>query len=474
MKSRKPRGYWIKERCHQASLSCKSVKEFKSKFSGAHYRAAKEGWLGDICSHLPDYRTIKPHNYWTKEKCHQEALKYNHRKEFQIGSCTAYMTAQKKRFLDEICSHMIPAVSFMKRFIYAYEFADKCVYVGLSYNVKKRNIQHLNKKTSPVYKHLLKCEDYKLIYIINEPIDITEASSLETSTAMKYQNDGWTLLNKVSQLGNLGSSEKSRKWTKEKCLEIALKYEYRIDWHKENANSYQAALRYGWLKECTEHMKRHQREKGYWTKEKCHKEALKYKSRYSFTKGSPGAWMSATRRGFLDEICSHMETTIRISSDYWTFEKCEALAKFCTGRKDFYDKYIKAYKASIKFGFLDTLFPHKDNYIPTSYWTKENCHKEALKHNTRFDFKKSKRVAYTICLKNKWIDDVCSHMNTKKTAPRGFWDIKENCYKESIKYSSKSEFKKNCMGAYNAAVKRNWLYEFFPNTIRNKKEIFLN
>ena len=49
--------------------------------------------------------------------------------------------------------------------------------------------------------------------------------------------------------------------------------------------------------------------------------------------------------------------------------------------------------------------------IPSSYWTKENCHKEALKHTRRIDFKRAQNNAYRICIKNKWIDDVCSHMD---------------------------------------------------------------
>ena len=49
---------------------------------------------------------IKPSGYWTKEKCHEEALKYNTRGEFQKKSSTAYVKSRKEKWLDEICIHM--------------------------------------------------------------------------------------------------------------------------------------------------------------------------------------------------------------------------------------------------------------------------------------------------------------------------------------------------------------------------------
>jgi hypothetical protein len=61
-------------------------------------------------------------------------------------------------------------------------------------------------------------------------------------------------------------------------------------------------------------------------------------------------------------------------------------------------------------------------------------------------------------------------MPKRESVPPGFWNVKENCYKESTKYNKMSYFQKGCSGAYKAALKNNWMNEFFPNTIR-KKEI---
>ena len=45
---------------------------------------------------------------------------------------------------------------------------------------------------------------------------------------------------------------------------------------------------------------------GYWTKEKCLEESLKYTTRTIFNKEAKGAYLSAYRNGWLHEICSHM------------------------------------------------------------------------------------------------------------------------------------------------------------------------
>lgn len=46
--------------------------------------------------------------------------------------------------------------------------------------------------------------------------------------------------------------------------------------------------------------------KGYWTKENCQKEALKYNSRKEFLDKYCDAYRSSVKNKWLDEICKHM------------------------------------------------------------------------------------------------------------------------------------------------------------------------
>jgi len=67
--------------------------------------------------------------------------------------------------------------------------------------------------------------------------------------------------------------------------------------------------------------------RNYWTKEKCVKEAQKYKYRVKFQKGSKGAYLKAFRNKWLNEICIHMKE-IKKPNGYWNNKetcKTEAL-----------------------------------------------------------------------------------------------------------------------------------------------------
>jgi len=43
---------------------------------------------------------------WQYDDCKEEALKYKTRKEFSIKSRSAYISAYRNKWLDDICSHM--------------------------------------------------------------------------------------------------------------------------------------------------------------------------------------------------------------------------------------------------------------------------------------------------------------------------------------------------------------------------------
>ena len=70
---------------------------------------------------------------WTKEKCREEALKYQTRKDFSFHNHSAYARSIKNGWIEEICGHMIPLGNRHKKCAYSYEFPDKTVYVGIRY-----------------------------------------------------------------------------------------------------------------------------------------------------------------------------------------------------------------------------------------------------------------------------------------------------------------------------------------------------
>ncbi len=92
-------------------------------------------------------------------------------------------------------------------------------------------------------------------------------------------------------------------------------------------------------------------------------------------------------------------------------------------------------------------------------WTYEMLKKEALKYDTRNEFKKGSYGAYQDANKKDILNDICSHMigNTKWT---NYMIIKE-----ALKYNNRNEFKKGS-NAYKSAKRRGILDEVCSHMIR--------
>lgn len=365
-------------------------------------------------------KTINSPGYWTKERCHQEALQYEYRGDFNKYSKAAYSKAYKKGWLDDICGHM-------------------------------------------------KTKTYE-------------------------------------------------KLTKEICIQAILKYKSITELIEKDNRVYRTIINNGW-KDILNHIPRKIKPAGYWTKERCHHEALKYNTKTAFQKGCMAAYVQAVKKKFLDEICQHMDIigNTKLRHIYiFEFDDNHFYVGISCNPKSRYNQHmsLRAKRPSpiiehinntgSKFKF--TIITEKPIYIVDAgnkekelirhycdngwiklnkteggeyggnkiNWTKELAHIESLKYNSRTEFKKACPGLYKISTRNNWIDDICSHMNTKKKLPIGYWNIKENCYSEAIKHPNIRSLQKASSTAYKYMVKNNWIYEFFPNTIRNKKEIFLN
>ena len=345
----KPMYYWTFERCRKIALKCKNKKELKTNYGGVYHSSRKNGWYDDICKHM--IQKIKPNYYWTEKRCGENALKYKTRRDFQKYSGGAYNSAKRNGWLDNICSHMIikqkkngywnyekcekivknyndkPSLrknhgyvydiiiknkwfdlfSHMKeikkpnnywnyekckeialkcnnitdfyknystiyylinknkwfelishfekkennnkRCIYAFEFSDNFVYIGLTDNINRRKNQHLREKNSQVYKHIKETNLQLELKQLTEYIDKDLASEKEGEYVEQYKNNGWNILNKV-KTGTLGGN--TLKWTFEKCKEIILKCNTKNGIKKKYPSVYGAIRRNGWKNELYE------------------------------------------------------------------------------------------------------------------------------------------------------------------------------------------------------------------------------
>lgn len=187
------------------------------------------------------------------------------------------------------------------RCIYVYEFSDNYAYIGLTFDLDKRNSNRKLQNNDAVTKHIKETNLIPLVKQLSKYIYVDIAKILENDCIEMYKMLGWNVLNK-QRGGAIGCTEKY--WTKELCYKEALKFKSRGEFYYENNKVYAAAQRYGWLNDICKHMdtKLH-----YWTYDEVRLEAFKYKSRNEFQIKNKPAYTWAIRHNCLNEICSHMQ-----------------------------------------------------------------------------------------------------------------------------------------------------------------------
>lgn len=452
-KKNKPRAYWTKERCHKKALKCNSRHELEKKYISVYNSAKANKWLDEICSHMIPCR--KPKGYWTKEKCSEEAKKYETRDVFKVECGSAYSSACKNFWLDDICNHMTlllhtwtkeecneeakkcstrtefcnknekayraslsnewidEVCSHMKyignlmiRLVYVYEFSDNHVYVGLTHDISERDTDHKKDKRSGVYKHIKETGiTPKLTY--SEYMDVEKAKILEGETLEKYKKNGWEILN-IAKTGGVGGS--IIKLNKDYCHKEAKKYDTRTELYVKNESVYQKSREEGWLNEICLHMIELIHPDGYWNEENCQIEADKYSSRSEFQTKCGSAYQIARKNDWLDDICSHMPELLH-PVGYWTLATCIKNASKYKTTTEWKSAPRSGYSAAHKNGWLDQCRNHMSKLKkPNGYWTKKTCTKEAKKYTRRSDFGTKSSGAYNVALTNKWFKEICSHM----------------------------------------------------------------
>lgn len=237
---------WTKESCTIEALKYTSRTEFRKTAMNVYSACVRNKWLGDVCSHMGD--NVIKRNYWSRDKCQEEALKYKTKSEFEVGSPSAYVKCGYMGWKDELCVHMETSGNKYKRCIYAIEFDDNNVYIGLSYNYNIRFNQHLSNKKSKsvVFDHFQKTNKIPIIKKLTDYLDVEEASKMESVKLQEYIDGGWEILN-IAKCGSVGG--KSTKWTMEICREESLNYKNRNSFKSNSSGAYNKSYRSGWLDE---------------------------------------------------------------------------------------------------------------------------------------------------------------------------------------------------------------------------------
>ena len=397
---------------------------------------------------------------WNPKNLQEEALKYDRRTDFRRGSGGAAKIAYQLGIMDEICSHMKPKFSIKWN-------PESIKQEALKYQGRRQ----FKLNSGGAYKAALK------LGIIDEVCEHME----------------------------------SMYWTKEKIIAVANKYKSLKKFMKEKKGAYLNAMRNGYLEEVTKHMERLQLPHGYWNKERCKEVAIQYEYRNEFQENCGSGYNACLNNGWLDEVCSHMKVSAHgyYHCVYVISNKRKNLAYIGITRqlfnarmdahrnkdnnsnsrkisrlkdtkfiqltdylykgdevKDIETKTVEDYRNK---GFK--ILNHMDRLGGTGtekrIYTDEIIFKEAKKYKTRVEFKTKSPRIYDAAVKQRLLDQTCSHM--RGIAKKNFWTIEE-CIKFAKTCRDQDEFSRGQNGAYSAARKNGWLEEIYKN-LRAKNDM---
>ncbi len=461
----KPNGYWSYDRCLEV------VKDYTDKNSLAkeHPQVMKaiyrNGWfdlISDMVSLSKNGKVIRSsEEFDTLEKCKAEALKYTSRSQVLVECSLLYKTVLKNDW-DDICfSHMKRQTNIKKRFIYVFEFSETGrAYVGLTYNIERRKRAHLGHDTrygkvkSNVYKHMIETGvEPKFKIITKRPVAEDRARMAEKKWIEYYKKNGWVMLN-IARGGSLGSM---RKKTIDHYLDIKSQCKTLSEFMKKISSHERSTLRKDGLWQNLIYGLRV--DFNIWTPEKVISEADKYAgwSRYKLQKSASGYYKALLRHGLIDSLFPIKEDSGP------TYSECKEVASRYDIYSEFRNKEREVY-LRCRFKNWNELTQHMKRNVARfrkpieSKYTLEIC-KELAIGMTRSEFGKSNSGAFKFLSRMGLVDEVFPKKEKPGFRSKYTFEICKELSKQCVK---RSDFQKKYSGAYKFAKKNDLLDLIYP------------
>ena len=305
---------WTKELCHVEALKYSVKEHWKKGHNLSYSNARRNGWYDECTTHMVE--GCKPRNYWTKERCIEESLKYSVKEHWKKQHPPSYQASQRNGWYNELTTHMIESTKPK-----GYWTKERCIenaknFTTISDWSNSNSTPVTNARANGWYDE---CTAH--MFRVNKPANYWNNKERCMEEALKF-----TVIGDWSN-GSSASYSQARKngwyeectahmvklkvrlntWTKESCMEKALKYKTITQWQKGDNSSLKAAKINNWFEECTAHMIVKKRPKGYWTKERCLEEALKYETIKEWNDNNTSSQSVARKSSWYNECTKHMK-----------------------------------------------------------------------------------------------------------------------------------------------------------------------
>jgi len=246
----------------------------------------------------------KPRNYWTKERCQEVALRYEHKVDYKKNDGGSYCAALKRGYIDEICSHMKPLNNAYLRCIYSIEFHESnSVYIGLTYSMELRQAKRKNRASDTVTMYIRETNHTPVYKQLTDYVKVDEAVKLEEEYLQYYKKNGWNILNRA-KTGGLGCSDRKHRYSDLEYVKTLIpEYKSVVDLMNRNHALYLKIREYGWrdiIYPMLNYKKRYP--SSFWTKENITKYAENFNTRKDFKHEYTRAYSIACKNNWVDEI----------------------------------------------------------------------------------------------------------------------------------------------------------------------------
>lgn len=251
----------LKLRKYSLEYAIEVVKQYTTLYEFRTGNLALYGWCSKN-NHLDKFPwLVSQHTEYTEEMIRETVSRYTDYTTFYKENSAMYGYMCKKKLLH-LADSLERRVKFVDGYavdcIYVYEFPESNhAYVGRTVDLAARNRDHHTRKDDSVVKYAkVNSLEIPAPKILMENITVKEGPAMEQKMMDMYSGLGWKLINSVKG-GSLGGMGYQRRWTMDKMMDVAIKYEYWADLEKDYSGLFNAIRKrkikhmFPWLKKKT-------------------------------------------------------------------------------------------------------------------------------------------------------------------------------------------------------------------------------
>jgi len=417
------------EECTKIALACKSQAQMRREYPKQYNYAYRHKFLKEIFKHLPKTEHV------TKEQAMEAVGKCKLRQEFRIRFPREYRFAVNHHLLDEICKNLPVMHNISERCIYAYEFPDMHVYVGLTCNIERRKREHLYEGNSAVHLYSHETGLEPNFYLKHDYVNYIHAKEIEGIVLREYTDKGWIALNRTGT-GGIGCS--GNIYSQVKACTERIKFCEDFKQFKERfPDAYGICAEHDWFDLLEEYLGE--------------RKGDVFIPKRGFRKKKGAMTLSAN---FVKRMKG------RSVAFRYTDEELMDEAKKHKTKTDFARRNDAAYRQAKDRGFIEEWYPENANLV-----SNEQLSIEASLYNSRVDFKNGSNAHYQLAMKRGILDEICRNMpyhgyrnervmlakESRQANEMGKYWNRERIIEEVTKYHSISDFIERASGAYDAA-----------------------